>query len=406
MPILFQINSTANWGSTGRIAEEIGQTAMSQGWTSYLAYGRNMTPSSLLLFKVGTRWDIYSHVFESRLFDRHGFASRNATRNLIQQITRIHPDIIHLHNIHGYYLNYPILFEYLAKTDVPVVWTMHDCWVFTGHCANYDYVDCRKWLVGCHDCPQRKSYPASLFYDRSARNYADKRHWFSSVKQMTLVPVSEWLATEVKRSFLGHYPVQVIHNGIDTSIFKPQTVRKETFGLEGKFVVLGVASIWTQHKGLDDFIKLRALLPDDCVVFLIGLNNKQIASLPDGIVGISRTNDVHELAAYYSVADVFVNPTWEDNFPTVNLESLSCGTPVITYRTGGSIEAVDDVTGYIVKKRDVRGLADRVLEVKARGKRSYQDLCRCRAVNCFEKKERYLEYITLYEKMLAEKMSI
>lgn len=396
-----QINVTANWGSTGCIAEEIGQTVIANGWDSHIAYGRNMTPCSSDIFRIGTQKDIYTHVFQTRLFDRHGLASKNATKKLIQHIEHINPDIIHLHNIHGYYLNYPTLFEYLSKTDIPVVWTLHDCWAFTGHCAYYDFAGCQRWQTGCYDCPRRKEYPASLFLDRSTQNYADKKKWFTAVKNMTLVPVSKWLAGEVRKSFLGHYPIKVIHNGIDTELFSPCVVDKKSFGLDGKFVVLGVASVWSSRKGLADFIELRRVLPDDCVIVLIGLNQKQIASLPAGIIGISRTNNVHELAEYYSMADVFVNPTWEDNFPTTNLEALACGTPIITYRTGGSVEAVDDATGYVVDKGDIGGFASVIHEIQSVGKNRYSAACRHRAVEQFNKTDRFNEYFELYNNILT-----
>ena len=401
MPTIFQINVTANWGSTGRIAEDIGQLAISRGWECHIAYGRYVNESRSQLLRIGTKTDIYIHLFHTKLFDRHGLASKQATRQLITYIENIKPDIIHLHNIHGYYLNYPILFDYLSRTDIPIVWTLHDCWPFTGHCAYYDFAGCLRWQTGCYACPQKSEYPASLLLDRSVQNDADKKYYFTSVRNMTLVPVSKWLAEEVRKSFLGKFPINVIHNGIDTRIFKPCPTNKQAFGLAGKFIVLGVASVWSSRKGFADFIKLRKILSDDCVIVLIGLNKKQMSSLPTGIIGISRTNNIQELSEYYSIADVFVNPTWEDNFPTTNLEALACGTPVITYCTGGSIEAVDESTGYIIDKGDIHAIADIIQNLKVTGKQPYTSDCRKRVVMNFNKTERYKEYLALYNNLLT-----
>lgn len=399
---LFQINATLNWGSTGRIAEEIGQAAISKGWESHIAYGRYSNGSASHAVQIGNRWDVYSHALQTRLFDNHGLASGKVTENLIEKIRDIDSDIIHLHNIHGYDLNYKLLFDFLSHANKPVVWTLHDCWPFTGHCAYYSYAGCYRWKTLCHDCPQKKSYPTSWLIDRSKQNYSDKKQAFMSVKNLTLVPVSNWLAGEVRQSFLKNCPIRVIHNGIDTSMFFPKQLAKNELGLENKFLVLGVASVWSPRKGLADFIELRKLLPDDYGMVLIGLDDRQIKNLPKGIIGVKRTNSVKELASYYSAADIF-NPTWEDNFPTTNLEALACGTPVITYRTGGSVEAVDEYTGFVVEQGDLNASIDKMRYIKNIGKRKYEDACRKRAVSCFDKKDRYTEYLELYNELLNHK---
>lgn len=402
MPILLQINVTANWGSTGRIAEEIGQAVICEGWESLIAYGRNKNKSSSQLIRIGTNFDVYRHVLSTRLFDRNGLSSQGATKKFIKFIEVLKPDIIHLHNIHGYYLNYPILFKYLSESRIPVVWTLHDCWPFTGHCAYYDYVECDRWKRECHDCLQKKGFPASYMIDRSTKNYNEKKRWFRLVENITLVPVSDWLAAEVRKSFLGDISIRVIHNGIDPNVFSyTESGVKKKLGIDGKMVILGVASIWDRRKGLSDFLELRKILPlEEYVIILIGLDKRQIKLLPEGIIGVCRTNDIQELVEYYSMADVFVNPTWEDNFPTVNLEALSCGTPVITYRTGGSVEAIDGETGFVVEKGNVREIADCVHKVKQIGKQFYMRTCRRRVENFFDKKERYSEYLSLYKELL------
>lgn len=398
---LLQINSVLNWGSTGRIAEEIGQMVLDKGWDSYIAYGRQYNKSKSHTLKIGNDYAVYNHGLQTRLQDNHGLSSRKETQHFIKQIEIINPDVIHLHNIHGYYLNYSLLFDFLFKVNIPVVWTLHDCWPFTGHCSYYSYVECKRWRTLCHDCPQKRDYPSSWFIDRSEQNFRDKLRAFTSVKNMILVPVSEWLAGEVQQSFLGKYPIQVIHNGIDVTTFSPMQASKLDLGLKEKFVILGVANVWSQRKGMRDFFSLREKLSDEYVIVLVGLDDKQIKHLPEGIVGIKRTNSVQELAAYYSASDVFLNPTWEDNFPTTNLEALSCGTPVITYRTGGSIEAVDSNTGFIVEQGDIVAVVNIVKQIKGTGKQWWASACRERAIRLYDKRETCKKYLQLYESLLS-----
>ena len=360
---LLQINTVANSGSTGRIAEGIGISAMKNGMESFVAYGRWAMPSKSRLIRIGGKLDYLWHGLESRLFDNHGLASRRATKRFLRKVDEIAPDIVHLHNIHGYFLNYPMLFRYLAEKKIPVVWTLHDCWSFTGHCVHFDFCGCDRWKTQCHDCPQKKTYPASFVFDRSAKNYADKKEFFTLPENVTIVPVSCWLADLVASSFLKDYPRKVIYNGIDTDVFRPydQTEMKAKFGLSGKKVVLGVASVWSPRKGLEDFVKLAALLPaEEYRIVLVGLSEKQKKLLPHGITGLTKTESAEELAQLYSAADVFVNPTWEDNYPTTNLEAISCGTQVVTYRTGGSPESVTEGNGFVVEKGDPEQLASAV----------------------------------------------
>lgn len=402
--ILFQINTVGNTGSHGQIAEAIGNLAIENGWISYIAYGRRPRASKSKLIKIGTKWDIGMHVLQTRLFDRHGFASRRATKILIKRIKAIQPDIIHLHNIHGYYLNIELLFEYLSFANIPVIWTLHDCWPLTGHCSHFDFIGCNKWKTGCYQCPQKKEYPASFWIDRSRKNHHLKREFFTSVKNLTLVPVSQWLADIVGQSFLSKVPVKVIHNGININVFKPSTDSsfRTKYKLQDKFILLGIASVWTPRKGMKDFIELSKKLNSDYQIILVGLNQSQLNQLPQHMVGIAKTESIHELAEIYSSADVFINPTWEDNFPTTNLESLACGTPVVTYRTGGSPEAIDAETGIVVKKGDILGLLQAIQTLKEKGKNSYSLVCRERAERFYNKNERYMDYLKLYESILTK----
>ena len=405
MKKLLQINSVVNSGSTGRIAEEIGQTAIAAGWESYIAYGRHARTSQSELIKIGSDWDIRMHGLQTRLFDRHGLASTAATREFVEQIKKIKPDIIHLHNIHGYYINIEILFRYLKDANIPVVWTFHDCWPMTGHCAYFTFVECDKWKTQCFSCPQKKGYPSSYFLDRSKQNYTQKRKLFTSVNDITIVPVSNWLADIVKQSYLKDYPIRVINNGIDVNVFSPQSgdgIRLK-YGLADKFILLGVATAWGRRKGLHDFIELSKILKDDEIIVLVGLKEDQMKILPENIIGITRTESTQELAKFYSSADVFVNPTWEDNFPTTNLEALACGTPVVTYHTGGSPEALTPKTGFVVEQGDLASIRKAIDTVKSKGKAFYSAACRERATKMFNKNDRYAEYLQLYEQMLSER---
>jgi len=406
MKTILQINTVVNSGSIGRIAEEIGQEAISKGWKSYIAYGRNDRPSKSYLIKIGSKLDIKKHGLQTRLFDRHGFGSKLATEKFIERIKEIQPDIIHLHNIHGYYLNIEILFNYLSKANIPVIWTLHDCWSFTGHCTHFDFVGCNKWETACFDCPQKNEYPSSLWMDNSKRNYIDKKKQFNSVENLTLVPVSQWLVNIVKKSFLKNYPLRLINNGINLNFFTPQNNALEVrrnLGVDSQFLLVGVTSVWSARKGLDDFIKLSKLIDQDTLIVLVGLNEKQLKNLPSNIIGIIRTENISQLAEIYSAADLFLNLTYEDNFPTTNIESLACGTPILTYNTGGSIEAVSVDTGFIVEKGDLSGVMDVIRIVENRGKHAYTEACRTRAEKLYNKNDRYNEYFKLYDSLLSSK---
>lgn len=406
MPILLQINVVANWGSTGRIAEEIGQVAMANGWKSYIAYGRRGTPQSKSqLIRIGTNWNILWHGFQSRLFDNHGRASKKATRKLINRIQEIKPDIIHLHNIHGYYVNYEILCEYLAKTDIPVVWTFHDCWTFTGHCAHFSYVKCNQWLDGCLKCTQKRTYPSSYLLCKASDNYQTKKKVFTSIPHLTIVPVSNWLGNLVKQSFWGKYPIYRIYNGVNTQVFKPkeQVDFRKTIGVTKRYMLIGVATTWTSTKGLKDYYALREFLPEDeYAIVLIGLDKKQILDLPKGIKGVLRTNSVNELVSYYSAADIVLNLSYQETFGLTTVEGLACGTPGIAYNLTASPELISEETGFIVEPGDIMGVAHAVRIITTNGKQYYSAACRLRAEQCFNKAECWKEYVNLYQKLINE----
>ena len=394
--VLLQVNCTANWGSTGKIAEQIGLCAMAHGWESYIAYGRMMNPSKSQLIKIGTKLDVYEHFAEQLLFDDEGLGSRFATKCLIDKIEKINPDIVQLHNIHDHYLNYKILFGYLNKTNTKVVWTFHDCWAFTGHCFHFVQKNCDRWKTQCHDCPLKNEYPKNML-DRSYKNYNLKRLLFGGCKNLTIVPASYWMADFVKQSFLKDKRIEVIHNGVDLNVYRP--CGEKLSATDGKFRILAVSNVWCAEKGELDLYKLREMLPvDEYEITMVGLSSDQVNNLPSGVRGIQRTQNVNELVRVYSVSDVLVNPTYADTFPTVNLEALACGTPVVTYRTGGSPEAIDERTGVVVEQGNLEALAEAIRKMKDRPLSSED--CRKRAERYFDKDKCFEKYINLYDSLI------
>lgn len=388
---ILQINSVCGVGSTGRIATDLYKVLEEQGHECKIAYGRGTAPEGIDSIKIGSNLDNYYHVFKTRVFDKHGFSSVNATKKFIEEVKEYDPDIIHLHNIHGYYINIEILFNYLKEANKPVVWTLHDCWAFTGHCAYFDYVGCDKWKKGCDKCPQKQAYPTSNVIDNSKSNYKKKKELFTSVKNMTIVTPSIWLANLVKNSFLGKYKVEVINNGIDLDVFKPtESDFRKKYNLQDKFIVLGVASVWEERKGLRYFFELSKHLNTNYQIIIVGISDDYKKNMPHNIIGISRTNNVKELVEIYTSADLFLNPTLEDNFPTTNLESLACGTPVVTFNTGGSSESIDENTGIVIEPQNINSIL-RLLENYSLKKED----CVNRA-QMYNRKDKYNEYIKIY----------
>lgn len=399
---ILQINIRINKGSVSRITEQIGLKVLEQGWESYIAYGRPSNPSKSQLIQIGTYNDVKWHYIMSNLTGRHGLFSTKATKKLVEQIKVIKPDIIHLQNIHGYYLNYKVMFEYLNSTNIPVVWTLHDCWSFTGHCSHFVTADCDKWKTGCYDCPLKRAYPRSFFFDFSRKDYLLKKRLFIAKNNLHLVPVSHWLEGFVKQSYFKDFDIRVIHNGIDLGAFRPYTHRYTS-----KCKIIGVASVWNTDKGLDDFFKLSELLDKDKYeIKLVGLSAKQMESLPEKIVGIQRTDTVDSLAKLYSDADVFLNLTYADTLPTVNMEALACGTPVITYRTGGSPEIINDTTGVVVDQGNIVGIVE-ALETFVNAPQEHRmlqrTLCRKHAEQNYERNSCFEKYINLYKELCNQK---
>lgn len=400
---LLQINSAVNTCSHGRIAEETGMAAMAAGFRSYIAYGRDGLPSRSVLLRTIHWWDVGWHVLKTRLTDRHGFGSEAATRRLLARIIALDPDIIHLHNIHGYYLHVGLLFNYLKSSGTPVVWTLHDCWPFTGHCAIFEGADCYRWRDICYECPLTQVYPASWWTDRSILNFSEKKELFTGLPQLCLVTPSHWLERHLRVSFLSDYQVEVIPNGVDLDIFRPGESHqvREKYGLGDRKIILGVASTWKKRRALGDFVELSRMVGTKATILLVGADLPWKSLRGSGILTLPRTESREELAELYTAADVFVNPTYADNFPTVNIEALACGTPVVTYRTGGCAEIVDRYTGVVVERGDIAELGRAVEKILETGKEPWSRACRQRAETHFDREQSAEAYIRLYRKMLA-----
>lgn len=416
MATILQINTIAVNGSTGRIVDGIGEAALAQGYDSFIAYGRNKPSiSKSQLIRIGNEFDVREHVLETRLFDMQGKASRNATRKLLRQIEAINPDIIHLHNLHGNYLNYKILFEYLKDKNIPVVWTLHDCWAFTGHCVHFTDAKCFKWKIKspihCCNCPKKKRYPNSYWFDRSAKNFIEKKNTFTQLKNVTIVPVSHWLGSVVAESFLSVYPIHVIQNGIDIDVFYPRLksieMIRHKYGIGKRFMILGVATGWSDDVGYSDFLWLRQKLSNEqFAIVMVGLTDSQIKKLPMGIIGINRTWDAGELAALYTTADVMFNGSFQETFGLVTAESMACGTPVIVYNSTACPEIVtEQETGYIIPVGDRCLLINRILLLAQNEDRSsVNQNCVNYVRKNLSKQQKYDEYVDLYNSLLRRKV--
>lgn len=404
MPVLLQINTVINHGSTSHIVEDIGSAVMEAGWESYIAYGRYKGVSASRTIRVGSMAGVLFHVLVTRLADAHGMASRLATKKLIRQIEKIRPDIIHLHNIHGYYLHIGMLFRFLEKAGIPVVWTLHDCWTVTGHCPHFSTVGCDRWQTQCHHCPRRGAYPASWLVDNSRRNYLKKKYLFTLPRKMVIVPVSDWLAGVVSRSYLNKYPLRRIHNGRDTSVFHCKGIDlraiREKYGIGDRFMIMGVATRWTDEYGFGDFLELAKRLDQDEVILLVGLSKKQIAKLPGNIIGIEYTHDIRELAGLYCCAGLFFNAAREATFGLVTVEAMSCGTPVMVYDSTACAEVVGPGAGFILPGRDFDHMRQIITRVKSEGKQAWSVAARNHAVAFFDNRDRYKEYLCLYNDIL------
>lgn len=396
---IVQINHFS-YKAAGGIMMNIHQSLLKEGEDSYVVWGRGKKAEDVREYYMADDIGVRLHALYTRMTDRTGFASKGATKKLVKWLEGINPDIIHLHCIHGYYINLEVLFNYIRKNHIKVVWTQHDCWSFTGHCAYFDAVGCTKWKTGCYECQQLSTYPKS-YIDNSKKNWKDKKELFGGLDMVCVTPC-EWLKKVVGQSFLAEYPCYVIYNGIDTNVFHyiPSNFKKKN-GLENYCIILGVASEWTERKGLKDFIRLDSMIDHNRYkIVIIGLTKKQIENVPKTIFAMERTSNAKELAEIYSVSDVYLNLTYEDNFPTTNLEAIACGTKVITYKTGGSPEAVKNCYGYVVEKGDLESVWKLLPLVCRESKRhSIEVAYKEKADWLFSSEKMSSEYLLLYKKL-------
>lgn len=390
---VYVINVVCGTGSTGRIVKDVYHLLSANGDQCRVAYGRGNAPEDIDSYKVGCRMDMYKHAFLSRLTDKQGFFSKEATKKLIKDIQEYAPDIIHLHIVHGYYLNIEMLFDFLRMYSKPVIWTLHDCWSVTGHCTHFSRVACDKWIEGCSECPQIKEYPSSLFFDNSEENWIHKKQIFSGLN-MTIVTVSEWMKGIVSKSFLNEYSIQTIYNGLDLKVFKPtESSFREEYKLVDKRIILGVANVWTASKGMDDFLQLADIIDDRYIIVLIGVTEKQKKKLKGNMIGIKNISDSKYLAGIYSTADVFVNTSVEETMGMTTIEAIACGTAAIVYDATGIPEVLADMPEMIVSPHDisrVKELVEYICETGIDRDRLF------RIAEKFDKWKRFQEYINLY----------
>ena len=399
---VLQINTVCGRGSTGRIATDLLKCLKEKGYFGKIAYGIGpmLNAESSETIEIDTKLEYYVHNLFSRFTDKEGCYSIYATKRLIGQIEEYKPDIIHLHNIHGHYINYKILFNYLKKVKMPVVWTFHDCWSFTGHCSHFTMAKCEQWKNHCSYCSQLRCYPECYTKGNVKSNFTNKMQSFTGLDNLVIVTPSKWLAGLVKESFLKEYPVRVINNGIDLTKFQPKNGDqfRNKYNLKGKTVILGVASEWSERKGYSDFIKLSSEISENQKIVMVGVSDRQVEELPNSIIAIKKTNSVEELAEIYSAADVFLNFTYEDNFPTVNLEAMACGTPVITYKTGGSVEPITEETGFIIDQGDYMA----ALNLIGQARMLDRHIVASSAMQ-YSSKDKFNDYISLYKELLKGK---
>lgn len=397
--------NACTYGSTGNIMFEISNNLRNMGATVYTVSPKGRAQKKLSSDKhiyIGTIFSRNIHIFLAKITGLHESFSIISTIRFLNKIKKINPDIIHLHNLHGDYINIFLLFKYIKKNNIKVIWTLHDCWSFTGHCPHYERVKCNKWETGCFKCPIFKSYPSS-YIDTSKLMWRLKRKTFLGIENMTIVTPSFWLYEQVKKSFLKEYNVIVINNGIDLSIFKPTNSdkKKELNIRNNAFIILGVAFGWNEKKGLDIFVKLYKKLDNKYKILLVGTDESVDRVLPQGIISIHRISDTKELAKIYSIADIFLNPTREEVLGMVNIEALACGTPVLTFNTGGSPECINEKCGQVITDRNVENIANIIKNIRKNRIFKSED-CIKQALK-YSKANKYNEYINLYINKMEEK---
>ena len=371
------INEYCGIKSTGRICGELAEQFSKHGHTVKIAYGRDgYVPERYEKYsvRIGNYIDIILHGIYTRLTDKHGLGSKRATKNFLKWAENFNPDIIWLHNLHGYYVNYELLFGWIKlHPEKEIRWTLHDCWPFTGHCSHFTMVKCERWKDVCYGCPQLKRYPKCLLWGNVVDNYNRKKKQFTGINNMQIFVPSIWLGNLVKQSFLSEYPVIIMPNEADVKVFNHIGNRniKRTLGIEGKKMILGVASDWTEYKGLNIFTKLSDKLDEKYKIVLVGLSRKQMKKISQNIIGIERTYNARELAAYYSEAEVHVSASFEETFGMTILEAALCGTPSIVFQNTACEEVLDQVhekVGGIAVQADIESIYDAITNEKYKKK--------------------------------------
>lgn len=355
---ILQINCSAG-GSTGNIASSIHQKLLAEGYDSYFAYGLGKCDLKKT-YRISNWLDNHIHLYLANFTGFHGFFSVICTLRFLSFVNKIKPDIIHLHNLHGYYLNIPLVFKYIKKNNISIMWTLHDCWAYTGKCPHYTMANCEKWKNECYGCSQKKQYPFSYLFDTSGVLYKYKKKLFTSIDDINIVTVSNWLKSQAKMSFLSSFDIKTIYNGIDTQTFtlcdNNEYINKKYKLASDDKLILGVASGWSERKGLKNFIDISYQLKENEKIILVGLTDSQIEMLPQNITGIKRTENKQELAMLYSRADVFLNTSKEETFGLVTAEALSCGAPVVAFDSTACSEIITEKCGIVLKNDDIHSI--------------------------------------------------
>ena len=397
---VLQINTVCGILSTGRICTDLAEVLEAQGHECKIAYGRMTVPEKYRKYaiRIGNSFTNKLDAGLSRILDNAGLNSKISTLLFLKKIKDFAPDIIHLHNIHGSYINIKILFNFLKKYNKPVVWTLHDCWTYTGHCAHFTAIGCNKWKNQCYDCPLTRSYPKSLFIDQSKRNHQLKGKLFTSIDDMTLITPSQWLADVTRQSFMGKYEIYPIPNGVDLEIFKPTNGEfRKKYGLDGKKIILGVASAWGKNKGIQEFVALSQSLDENYKIVMVGIKEELAAKLPRNILTIPRTHDAKELAEIYTAADVFLNPSRQETMGLTTVEAMACGTPVVTSNLTAVPEVVNEDSGIVCENLETETIKMAILNVLSR---SYPNTRKC--AEKYEKSAQYQKYISTYKAYFKE----
>lgn len=400
---ILHVNAIHELKSTGRMCKELSEVARTNGHESVVAYATG--PDTGTGYRIGSELDHKRHALLSRLSGKQGYFSKAATEGLIHYMESYRPDVVHLHNLHSNYIHLESLFTWLVQTDTPTVLTLHDCWFYTGKCTHYTQEGCNRWLDGCGSCPQLKEDNPSWLFDRTAEVWLDKKRWLHAIPRLAVIGVSDWITIEARFSFLQNAAIiRRIYNWIDTNLFYPHDTSRlrEQLGLDGEFVLLGVASSWDDSKGLTDWLKLAEQLPDNQILLVGALPD---VALPMNVRHIEATENVSELADYYALADVFLNLSEEESFGKVTAEALASGTPAIVYDSTANPELVPEQCGFVVEPHDMRALIEAVKAIQIKGSDAYTDMCVSHAYEVFQMEDRVMDYLFVYKQLIEEKGS-